>query len=90
MKTIYRITMQFTEPHFKNVPPTNLFISDESETGNEDEAREFAESLFKEAQVKAGVAGAPFKTEVRKVSQEEMDEYKRNMALGNKTHQLLQ
>lgn len=88
MKIIYRITIQFMEPKFKDVPPTNLFLSAD-DSNSKEKFLEYAESLFKDAQAKAGVTGALYKSEIRQVSEEEVEQYKKNMAAGNSEHRLV-
>lgn len=88
MKIIYRITIQFTEPKLKDVPPTNLFITAD-DSNSKEEFLEYAESLFKDAQAKSGLSGATYKSEIRQVSEEEVEEYKKNMASGNTEHRLV-
>lgn len=89
MKTFYRITIQFTEPSLKDVPPTNIFLRVDDPSGQKEDALKYAESLFKDAQAKAGVAGAAYKSEIRQVSEEEVEEYKKNMASGNTEHRMV-
>lgn len=89
MKTFYRVTIQFTEPHLKNVPPTNIFLLVNDPSGEKEEALKYAESLFKDAQVKVGISNASYSSEIRLVSEEEVEEYKRNMAAGNTEHRLV-
>lgn len=88
MKIIYRITIQFTEPRFKDVPPTNLFLSADDSSSKE-EFIEYAESLFNDAQAKVGIVGAAYKSEIRLVSEEEVEEYKRNAIANNTEHRLV-
>jgi hypothetical protein len=78
MKTFYRVTIQFIDPEFEDVSPSNLFLEDKAGKGPEATLK-YAEQIFKEAQEKAGVTGAAFKSEIYPVTQQDIDDYKAQM-----------
>jgi hypothetical protein len=86
MKTFYKVTIQFTDPEYKDVAPSNLFLEDKAGKGAK-ETLQYAEEIFKEAQRKAGVVGAAFKSEICEVTQEDIDAYK--MQMNKRRNQLL-
>jgi hypothetical protein len=88
MKTFYRVVIWFTEPKYKDIPPSGLILQDTKGVGSES-VLNGAEALFREALREAGIPGAAFRSEIFEVSEEEVEIYKINMKSGSNTHQAL-
>ena len=79
MKQIFRCTLTFLEPRYASTRPSNIFLKAE----DADKARSDAESVFKTVLGQRGIPDAKFSTEVRRSSDDEVEQYVKDLQSGS-------